>query len=282
VTNDLDIKLPILGRGETPPTTTPPTTTPPTTTPPTTPGGDTSSEAGNMGSNDASAATVPQSATTNDLLSSAPATDNVWQEYKNPYDGFKIIYPPNWAFSNSTVAPSPGTYAAAHFCPMNPGIMNASAMCEGDIEGHANDGVWVIVHPNLTQFQFSGDNATMLVEQFMHQDMNRTATESGWNSYEVINRTIVMINATDEGNGLQTRIVSLPAIIIDYRHAQGANEFRNVEMYTIFAGKGYVVKYLPGTDIELTRNIIQENAQGFYPPFIQYIFSTFSPMRSVR
>jgi len=122
----------------------------------------------------------------------------------------------------------------------------------------------------------------MLVEQFMHQDMNRSRTASGWQSFEVINRTTTTINATDEGNIAQTRIVSVPAIIVDYRHSQGANDFRNVEMYTIYAGKGYVLQYLPGTSIVLTGENGQENAQGFYPPIIEDIFKTFSPMRSVQ
>jgi hypothetical protein len=89
----------------------------------------------------------------------------------------------------------------------------------------------------------------------------------------------MMINATDEGNEIQTRIMSLHAIIIDYRHSQGPNDFRNVEMYTIFAGISYVVQYLPRTDIELTRDSVQENAQGFYPSIIQDMFMTFSPIR---
>jgi hypothetical protein len=95
--------------------------------------------------------------------------------------------------------------------------------------------------------------------------MNRTGTASGWQSYEVINRTATTINATGEISISQTRIVSVPAIIVDYRHSQGANDFRNVELYTIFAGKGYVLQYLPRTNIEITGDNVQENAQGFYP-----------------
>ena len=122
----------------------------------------------------------------------------------------------------------------------------------------------------------------MLVEQFMDQEMNRTGTASGWQSYEVVNRTTMIINATDETSMIQTRIVSIPAIIVDYRHSQGANDFRNVELYTIFAGKGYVLQYLPKTSINLTGDAIQENAQGFYPPLIENMFTTFGPMRILQ
>jgi hypothetical protein len=53
-------------------------------------------------------------------------------------------------------------------------------------------------------------------------------------------------------------------------------------MYTVFAGKGYVVQYLLGEGSELTRDTVQENAQGFYPPIVQNIFMTFSPLRSIQ
>ena len=217
------------------------------------------------------------------MLSSAPSTENVWQEHNNAYHGFKIKYPLNWTFTNSTIRPSTEPYVAAQFCPTEPGFLGVSSKCQTSIEGQTNDQIWVTVYPSLTtDYQFSGDNSTMLVEQFMHQDMNRSRTASGWQSFEVINRTTTTINATDEGNIAQTRIVSVPAIIVDYRHSQGANDFRNVEMYTIYAGKGYVLQYLPGTSIVLTGANGQENAQGFYPPIIEDIFKTFSPMRSVQ
>src|SRR5918997_1164105 len=103
----------------------------------------------------------------------------------------------------------------------------------------------------------------------MNQDMNRSRTASGWQSYEVINKTTTTINATDVSSITQTRTVSIPAIIVDYRYSQGANDFRNVETYTIFAGKGYVIQYLPRTSIQIVGDNIQENAQGFYPSIIE-------------
>jgi hypothetical protein len=156
-------------------------------------------------------------ATASDLLSGDPNTDAPWQEYNDAYQGFKIMYPVNWILTNNTLASSSGSHVAAQFCPTSPDLGNVSAQCQDNIGGKANDRILVIVHLNLTQFQFSGDNATMLVEQFMHQDMNKTSAASGWASYEVINRTVAMRNATDKRSGVQTRIVSVPAITIDYR-----------------------------------------------------------------
>jgi hypothetical protein len=222
--------------------------------------------------------TIPESATATDLLSSDPTPQNIWQEHNNKYHGFTLMYPFNWTFTNGTIISSTEPYVAAQFCPVN-----ISSQCPTSIEGQANDRILVTVYPSLTtDYQFSGDNATILVEQFMNQDKNRTATASAWQSFEVINRTTTTINATDEGSIAQTRIVSIPAIIVDYRHSQGANDFRNVEMYTIYAGKGYVLQYLPGTSIEVAGGNVQQNAQGFYPPIIEDIFMTFSPTRSVQ
>jgi hypothetical protein len=240
-------------------------------------------EDSNTRSNDGTTTTIPESATTTDLLSSDPTNVNLWQSHNNSYHGFKINYLSNWTFTNSTTASSNEPYVAAQFCPTEPGFLGVSSQCQTGIEGQANDQIWIKVYPSLTMhYQFSGDNATMLVEQFMHQDMNRSRTASGWQSYEVINRTTTTINATDESSITQTRIVSIPAIIVDYRHSQGANDFRNVEMYTIFAGKGYVLQYLPRTSIELIGDNVQENAQGFYSPIIEDIFMTFSPIRSLQ
>jgi hypothetical protein len=268
-----------------PPYNNPPPPPPPDNNPPPPPPPDTNTrlpEDGNIRSDDGTATTIPESATATDLLSSDPTPhNNIWEEHKNKYHGFIMMYPFNWTFTNSTIASSTEPYVAAQFCPTDSGLLDVSSQCQASIEGQANDRIWVTVYPSLTNhYQFSGDNATMLVEQFMHQDMNRTA--AAWQSYEVINRTTTTINATDEGSITQTRIVSVPAIIVDYRHSEDANDFRNVELYTIFAGKGYVLQYLPRISIELTGDNVQENAQGFYPSIIEDIFMTFSPMRSLQ
>jgi hypothetical protein len=266
-----------------PPQSSPPQSSPPQSSPNGPPGPITSLEDGNTQNNGGITTTIPESATATDLLSSDPPHNNIWQEHENKFHGFTMMYPSDWTFTNSTIAPSTEPYVAAQFCPTEPGFLGVSSQCQTSIEGQTKDQIWVKIYPSLTMhYQFSGDNATKLVEQFMHQEMNRSSTASGWQSYDVINRTTTMINATDVSSITQTRIVSIPAIIVDYRHSQGANDFRNVELYTMFAGKGYVIQYLPRTNIELTGDNVQENAQGFYPPIIEDIFMTFSPMRSVQ
>ena len=183
----------------------------------------------------------------------------------------------------------------AEFCPINPqerssasnnsehDLFDFSSNCRSNTKGNASDQIWITEYPLLTtHFRLSGDNATMLVEQFMQQEMNRTVAGSAWEYFGLVNRTNLMINATDESNIAQTRMLSIPAIIIDYWHSQGPNDFRNVEMYTIHGGKGYVVRYLPSTDIPINGDRVVENRQGFYPPVVHDILMTFSPIKSAQ
>jgi len=190
----------------------------------------------------------------------------------------------------------------AQFCPIDPQVQSSAVLngsenmlfdssfkCIGSIDEKAEDRLSVRAYRLLsTQFTFSGDDATMLVEQFMDQVMNRIATDSNWEYFKIINRIAVMINAIDETNIAQTIIVSIPAIIVDCWYSQGVNNFRNVKMYTIYAGKGFVVQYLPNTNIQTTPdNRLQQNIVGFdggtyYGPVVHDIFMIFSPMRSVQ
>jgi hypothetical protein len=100
----------------------------------------------------------------------------------------------NWTFANNPVVSTLDSYVAAQFCPTNPRVQSSavpngsenmlfdsSFKCIGSTNGEADDQLSVRAYPALsTQFTFSGDDATMLVEQFMDQVMNRTATESNW------------------------------------------------------------------------------------------------------